>query len=80
MKIHHHCFGGDMNSYRKWSELYPNMKFGFVPGKGCTSTKRFIPLDKILIETDAPYFPPYLVRFIRSFPFTPCRNVNDFSE
>lgn len=45
----------------RWAELYPNMKFGLAPGKGCARMKENIPLSKILIETDAPYFPPFLV-------------------
>ena len=54
--IHLHCFNEGWETCQKWMQTYPNMKFGFVlPYLDDVVTR--IPLDRLLLETDAPYFP-----------------------
>ena len=67
--IHLHCFNEGWETCRKWMQTYPNMKFGFVlPYLDDVVTR--IPLDRLLLETDAPYFPPRLPRQAVSTNFT----------
>ena len=57
--IHLHCFNEGWETCQKWMQTYPNMKFGFVlPCLDDVVTR--IPLDRLLLETDAPYFPARL--------------------
>jgi len=54
--IHLHCFNEGWETCQKWLQAYPNIKFGFVlPYLDDVVTR--IPLDRLLLETDAPYFP-----------------------
>lgn len=55
----------------KWIELFPNSFVGFTPlvtyqdherAIGIRECVKHIPLDKLLIETDAPYFLPREIR------------------
>ncbi|XP_060064633.1 putative deoxyribonuclease TATDN2, partial [Ylistrum balloti] len=63
-RIHCHCFTGDYESAKKWMNLFPNLYIGLTPlvtYRTATPTHevaRFIPLDRLLLETDAPYFIP----------------------
>ncbi|XP_076077973.1 uncharacterized protein LOC143048260 isoform X2 [Mytilus galloprovincialis] len=63
-KIHCHCFTGNYESAKKWMDMFPNLFIGLTPlvtYKSATSTHevaRFIPLERLLLETDAPYFIP----------------------
>ncbi|XP_069101687.1 uncharacterized protein [Argopecten irradians] len=67
-RIHCHCFTGNYESAKKWLDLFPNLYIGLTPlvtYRTATPTHevaRFIPLDRLLLETDAPYFIP------RKFP------------
>ena len=54
--IHLHCFNEGWETCQKWMRAYPNMKFGFVLPYLDDVVQR-IPLDRVLLETDAPYFP-----------------------
>ena len=54
--IHLHCFNEGWETCQKWMKAYPNMKFGFVLPYLDDVVQR-IPLDRVLLETDAPYFP-----------------------
>ena len=62
--IHRHCFTGSWSDASSWLELYPGSKIGItglVTFKGASSTHevvRRIPLERLLLETDAPYFLP----------------------
>ena len=69
-KIHRHCFTGDAEEVSKWLEAFPNMYFSFTNligfknlhrTQGLRSAVTKIPLQRILIETDAPYFRPQCV-------------------
>jgi len=61
--IHLHCFNGSKDLIWHWREVFPNTYFGFT-----TLVKSFRPdqlkalrtleIDRILLETDAPYFTP----------------------
>ena len=62
--IHRHCFTGGWEEASLWLKTYTASKIGFTGavthGRGgtlCEVVKK-IPLDRILLETDAPYFLP----------------------
>eukprot|EP00092_Neocalanus_flemingeri_P001719 GFUD01001836.1.p1 GENE.GFUD01001836.1~~GFUD01001836.1.p1 ORF type:complete len:451 (+),score=137.54 GFUD01001836.1:156-1508(+) len=62
--IHRHCFTGDWMTASTWLNRFPASKIGItgcVTFSGATQvhqTVRNIPLDRLLLETDAPYFLP----------------------
>ncbi|GAU93478.1 hypothetical protein RvY_05413 [Ramazzottius varieornatus] len=63
-KIHRHCFRGNYNEASKWDEAFPNVQFGFTPCIGgnkdvmARDAVKNLPLEKMLLETDAPYYTP----------------------
>ena len=63
-RIHYHCFTGTWKSAEAWLSAYPASKIGltglvtFDHAKSVHEVARHIPLDKLLLETDAPYFLP----------------------
>ncbi|XP_033730888.1 uncharacterized protein LOC117320398 [Pecten maximus] len=61
-KIQLHCFSGTARVVESWLEVYPNTYFsvsGLVFHFNDAQRKaiKSIPLDRLLLETDAPYFP-----------------------
>eukprot|EP00093_Oithona_nana_P006193 06193.XXX_216761_217712_1 [CDS] Oithona nana genome sequencing. len=54
--IHLHCFTGCWVDCQSWMKRYTHLKVGFTIVEGLTDVVKNIPLDKILLETDAPYF------------------------
>ncbi|CAB3405997.1 unnamed protein product [Caenorhabditis bovis] len=63
LRIHRHCYTEDWSNAKVWMEQFPNLVFGFTPavysfGPKQLETLRQIPLDRIVLETDAPYFLP----------------------
>ena len=56
--IHMHCFTDSWKICQSWTKDWPNMKFGFVSDNFNSETIKNLPLNKILLETDAPYFIP----------------------
>jgi len=62
--IHRHCFGGDVKAARVWIRRYPSSKIGvtgLVTRQDAKDVRRVIKdvcLDRILLETDAPYHLP----------------------
>ncbi len=56
--IHNHCFTYDWSDCQKWIKTWPFMKFGLVPDYYGKDLATNLPLNKILLESDAPYFPP----------------------
>ena len=69
-RIHRHCFTQDIDTAREWLSAFPNMYFGFTPlitrkSKSVAPIRLAaagIPLDRLLLETDAPYFVPDSVK------------------
>ncbi|XP_061182217.1 uncharacterized protein LOC133190547 [Saccostrea echinata] len=63
-KIHCHCFTGDFTSAKLWLNHFPNLYIGLTPlvtyrtAKGARDVAKFIPLKRLLLESDAPYFVP----------------------
>lgn len=71
--IHIHCFTGDHAQLHQYVNAFPNMCFGFtnlISYPTATTTHQVvksIPLDRILLETDAPYFVPKSLRSTEQF-------------
>ncbi|KAH0508773.1 Splicing factor 3A subunit 2 [Microtus ochrogaster] len=63
-KIHRHCFTGSYPLIEPLLAYFPNMSVGFTAVLSYTSawqareSLKRIPLERILVETDAPYFLP----------------------
>ncbi|KAK3786169.1 hypothetical protein RRG08_026885 [Elysia crispata] len=63
-KIHLHCFTRDTATAQRWMDAFPNLFLGFTPVITYKSawepalTSKHIPMDRLLLETDAPYFVP----------------------
>ncbi|KAM5281083.1 putative deoxyribonuclease TATDN2 [Ctenodactylus gundi] len=63
-KIHRHCFTGRYAAIEPLLQHFPNMSVGFTAVLTYSSAweardaLRQIPLDRIIVETDAPYFLP----------------------
>ncbi|KAH9381653.1 hypothetical protein HPB48_017058 [Haemaphysalis longicornis] len=64
--IHRHCFTGGWKEAQEWLDAFPNLCLGLTPlvtfehvsGKPLAEVARKIPLDRLLLETDSPYFLP----------------------
>jgi TatD DNase family protein len=66
-----HCFSGDAVSAEKYLNLGFNIAFGAYigyPSSRLSETIRFVPDDKLLIETDCPFLPPQTYRGKRNEP------------
>ncbi|XP_013409413.1 uncharacterized protein LOC106173000 [Lingula anatina] len=67
-KIHRHCFTRDWQEASRWVAFFPNLFVGLTPLVTYSSAvevhqvARCLPLDRLLLETDAPYFVPHGVR------------------
>jgi len=63
-RIHYHCFTGTWKAAEAWLGAYPASKIGltglvtFDHARSVHEVARHIPLEKLLLETDAPYFLP----------------------
>ncbi|XP_077458467.1 putative deoxyribonuclease TATDN2 isoform X2 [Stigmatopora argus] len=66
-KIHRHCFTNNYAVIEPFLEEFPNLYVGFTAlitycsAMEARDAVRKIPLDRIVLETDAPYFLPRLV-------------------
>ena len=56
--IHMHCFTSTWEDCSEWSQEWPEMKFGFTSDAFFAEVVQNLPLSKILLETDGPYFLP----------------------
>ncbi|PAV88623.1 hypothetical protein WR25_16340 [Diploscapter pachys] len=59
--IHRHCYTGTIQNAQKWINAFPHIVFGFTPiitkeDSPVRDTVRHLPLTRIVLETDAPYF------------------------
>ncbi|XP_069499118.1 putative deoxyribonuclease TATDN2 isoform X1 [Ambystoma mexicanum] len=63
-KIHRHCFTGSFKVIEPFLEAFPNMAVGFTAvltypsANDVKDAVKKIPLERIIVETDAPYFLP----------------------
>ena len=57
--IHLHCFTGCWADCQSWITRYSKLKVGFTIVRGNEAVLTKIPLDRILLETDSPYFYPH---------------------
>ncbi|KAG8436052.1 hypothetical protein GDO86_007234 [Hymenochirus boettgeri] len=63
-KIHRHCFTGSYNVIEPFLKEFPNMAVGFTAlltypsALEARDTVKNIPLERVIVETDAPYFLP----------------------
>ncbi|CAL1541426.1 unnamed protein product [Lymnaea stagnalis] len=69
-KIHVHCFTRNEHKARHWLDSFPNLYLGLTPVityqsavEPMTVAAR-IPLDRLLLETDAPYFVPGSIKVL----------------
>ncbi|CAL1288195.1 unnamed protein product [Larinioides sclopetarius] len=66
--FHLHCFTGNWKTAQKWIKAFPNVYIGitnlvtFSSAVETHGVARYIPLNRLLLETDAPYFVPTKVR------------------
>ena len=56
--IHMHCFTNTWQFCEEWAEEWTSMMFGFTPDSFSEQVIVNLPLSRILLETDAPYFLP----------------------
>jgi len=67
-----HCFVGDTDLARRYIEMgfYLSLAayIGYPSSRYARDTIRSIPLDRLLVETDCPYFPPQRIRGKRCEP------------
>ena len=73
-KIHLHCFTGTLETALKFTESFPNLYLG-VTGhvtygkfRGTRDVVKTLPLNRILLETDAPYMVPTAIQERWSHP------------
>ena len=65
--LHYHCFTGNYTQALEWCRTYPASKIGltglvtFPDAVKVHEVARQIPLEKLVLETDAPYFLPTTV-------------------
>uniref|UniRef100_A0A4X1VI78 TatD DNase domain containing 2 n=3 Tax=Suidae TaxID=9821 RepID=A0A4X1VI78_PIG len=63
-KIHRHCFTGSYSVIQPLLEYFPNMSVGFTAVLTYSSAweardaLKKIPLERVIVETDSPYFLP----------------------
>ena len=67
-RIHIHCFTGNHTQLHRFVNEFPNTYFGFTnlvsypSATGAHKIAESVPLDRVLLETDAPYFVPESLR------------------
>ena len=61
-QIHMHCFTDTWNHCKEWADKWTEMKFGLIAQSFYAEVIQQLPLSRILLETDAPYFLPDRVK------------------
>ena len=67
-KIHLHCFTGSWEIAKKYLKSFPNLCIGVTAlithdySSNVTELVRNIPIERLLLETDSPFFVPKDVR------------------
>ena len=79
LPMHFHCYMGDENTLNDILQSFPSSYIGFT-GAVCSSTElhaivRKVPIERLLLETDAPYFPVSHASTV-SLP----HNINEIGE
>ena len=59
--IHMHCFTDTWQFCEEWAKEWTSMMFGFTPDSFSEQVIANLPLSRMLLETDAPYFLPIQV-------------------
>lgn len=83
-RIHLHCFTGTWSMAKKYLDSFPNLCIGITPLITFNSNYSLrelvmnIPLDRLLVETDAPYFVPKLENVIFKLKYFLYLNLNKF--
>ncbi|ESO84415.1 hypothetical protein LOTGIDRAFT_132244 [Lottia gigantea] len=73
-KIQCHCFSGNYSQAKRWLSAFPNLYLGLTPvvtfngAHAAHDVARNIPLNRLLLETDSPYFVPKPVKQVISLP------------
>ena len=60
--IHMHAFTDTWAECQEWAKKWPGMKFGLCADFFDHQIAQYLSLDKILLETDAPYFLPRVLK------------------
>jgi len=75
--MHYHCFNGSVEQAEQWLQDYPASKIGltglitFPNARQVHEVAQHVPLEKILLETDAPYFlPPAVLKSSYQYNFS----------
>lgn len=74
-KLHLHCFTGSVEMARKFLQTFPNLYIGICGNVTYASSPvqaivTSVPLERMLLETDAPYMVPRNVPAERSYKFS----------
>uniref|UniRef100_A0A0B6Z6Z9 Uncharacterized protein n=1 Tax=Arion vulgaris TaxID=1028688 RepID=A0A0B6Z6Z9_9EUPU len=74
-RIHLHCFCGNMEVADIWMDTFPNLYIGLTPvityrsAYDSINSARHIPLNRLLLETDSPYFVPGSIKEVCNLCF-----------
>lgn len=72
LRVLMHCFSGDLNLARRSLDLGHYLALGgpvtFDNGRRAQEVARWVPLDRLLLETDSPYLTPHPHRGRRNEP------------
>ena len=62
LRVHRHCFVGSATELEQWMRVLPSAMFGITAKALNTEAQQTvvakIPLDRLLLESDAPFLPP----------------------
>lgn len=74
LPIHFHCFSHSRAVAERWMAACPSVRFGFTAlvmrSAHIAEVATFLPAQRILLETDAPFLPPPGVPAMRNHPWS----------